>query len=63
MQTLRKLRQHVPEWYGAVIDLDVPDDEAPEYLSCLSTPECCAGTTSGLLQPLHARMVCATGYR
>ncbi len=28
LHTLRKLREHVADWYGAVVDLDVPDDEA-----------------------------------
>jgi hypothetical protein len=33
LHTLRKLREHVADWYGAVVDLDVPDDEAREYLN------------------------------
>jgi hypothetical protein len=61
--TLRKLREHVADGYVAVVDLDVPDGEAPEYMTCLGTPECCDGTMSGLLQPLPARMVCVIEYR
>jgi hypothetical protein len=63
LHTLRKLREHVADWYGAVVDLDVPDDEAPQYLTCLGTPKCCAGTMLGLLRPLPARMVCTIEYR
>jgi hypothetical protein len=62
LHTLRKLREHVASWYAAVVDLDVPDDEAPEYLTCFGTPKCCAGTMSGLLQPLPTRMVSAIEY-
>jgi hypothetical protein len=63
LNTLRKLREHVADWYEAVVDLHVPDDEAPKYLTCLGTPKCCAGTMSGLLQPLPVRMVCTTEYQ
>ena len=62
MHTLRKLREHVASSYAAVVDLDVSDDEAPEYLTCIGRPKCCAGTLSGLLQPLPSRMVCAVEY-
>jgi hypothetical protein len=57
LHTPRKLPEHVPDLYGVVVGLYVPDDEAPEYFTRLGTPKCCAGTMSGLLQPLPARMV------
>jgi hypothetical protein len=62
LHTLRKVREHVASWYVAVVALDVPDDNAPGYLTCLGTPTCCAGTMSGLLQPLPGRMVSAIEY-
>jgi hypothetical protein len=63
LHTLRKLREQVADWYDVVVDVDVPDDEALEYLTCLGMPKCCAGTMTGLLQPLPVRMVCSIEYR
>jgi hypothetical protein len=63
LHTLRKLREHVADWYEAVVDFGMPDDEAPQYLTCLGTPKCCAGTMSGVLRPLPTRMVCTIDYR
>ena len=63
LHTLRKLREHVPDWYEMVIDFDVPDDQAPEYLTCLGITKCCAGAMSGLFQPLPARMVFAIKHK
>jgi hypothetical protein len=60
---LRKLREHVADWYAAVIDFNVPDDQAPDYLTCLGMTKCCAGTMSGLLQPLPAHMVFAIEHK
>ncbi len=49
LHTLRQMPELVASWYAVVVDLDVPDDEAPVYLTCIGTPECCAGTMSGAI--------------